>query len=72
MKEALITALGETVGAGPAPDWTKLVRGCVLQMDWETPAGTPIQTAIAFSSSASLSALGAISFEGSISVKGTF
>lgn len=72
MRDALIGAMGETVGAGPAPDWAKLVSGCVLQMDWETPPGTPIQTAVAFSSSATPGALGGVEWSGSISIKGTF
>jgi hypothetical protein len=68
MRDALIAAIGDTVGAPPAPDWTKFISGCVLQMDWETPPGTPIQTVTAFSSNSS----GLGSFDVSIGLTGHF
>jgi hypothetical protein len=32
--------VGETIGDGAAPDWTKLITGAAINLDWETPAKT--------------------------------
>lgn len=71
MKNAVVGALSETLGAGPTPDWTKFISGCVVELDWETLPGTPVQTVIATSKPSS-SALGGIDVEGSFTIKGHF
>jgi hypothetical protein len=68
--DGLVQALGETVGdgGGTPPDWTKLVKGCAVKLDWETPPNTPVQTAIAFAGNEA--ALGGVSV--GISISATF
>jgi hypothetical protein len=50
MADAIAQAVSESVGdgGGAPPDWTKLVKGCVFKLDWETPPNTPVQTVVAF------------------------
>jgi len=50
LSDAITQAVGEAVGGvgGPAPDWTKLVRSCVVDLNWEIPPGTNLQTVNAF------------------------
>ena len=68
--DSVLAAVGESVGVGSTPpDWTKLVKACVVQMDWETPPGTPLQKCVAFSASYSGPVLGGIGF--SIGITGT-
>jgi hypothetical protein len=67
MANALVQAVGESVGGGAAPDWTKLVKGCAVKLDWETPPNTPVQTAIAFANTDAAPALGGVSVGISIS-----
>lgn len=66
MRDALNQAVGEAVGAGATPDWTKLITGCSLRADWTTPPGTIMQTVVTVASGDT--ALGG----GSISVTGTW
>jgi hypothetical protein len=68
MADAITQAIGESVGAGAAaPDWTKLVKGCAVKLDWDTPPNTPVQTAIAFANTEDSPALGGVSVGISIS-----
>lgn len=69
--DSVLAAVGETVGVGSTPpDWTKLIKACVLQVDWETPPGTALQKCVAFSESDSGPVLGGIGF--SVGISGTF
>ena len=69
---ALAASVGEAVGnlGGPAPDWIKLVRNCMIDLKWETPPGTPAATVNGFATTATQDALGGIGF--SIGISGTF
>jgi hypothetical protein len=53
---ALTEAVGEAAGA-PAPDWTKLISGALVNIKWETPPDTIPQTVVALAQSEA-SALG--------------
>jgi hypothetical protein len=70
MADAIAQAVGESVGdgGGAPPDWTKLVKGCAVKLDWETPPNTPVQTVIAFANVDP--ALGGIGF--SVGISGSF
>ncbi len=69
LADALVDSLGSVVGGtGPAPDWTTFIRGCVCHLEWETPAGTTVERAIAFSQNSSGGgSLGGVSVSVSIS-----
>ncbi len=69
MVNALVQAVGESVGGGAAPDWTKLVKGLAVKLDWETPPNTTVQTVIAFANTEDSPALGGVSF--SVGISGT-
>lgn len=43
--DALLEALSET--GDEDSGWRKLVKGCLLELHWETPSGTSIQVCIA-------------------------
>jgi hypothetical protein len=70
LANALVQAVGESVGdgGGAVPDWTKLVKGCAVKLEWETPPNTPVQTVIAFANDDQ--ALGGVSF--SVGISGSF
>lgn len=70
MADSLTDAIGASVGAGPAPDWTKLVRSCAVNLAWETPPGTPVQTVNAFFTPSS--AVGGGSVSVSIGISASF
>jgi len=71
MSDAVVAAVGEAVGVGGTPpDWTKLVTGAILQLDWEKPTGTIPERVTSFSSSDGGPALGGIGFQ--IGISGTF
>lgn len=63
---ALVDAVGETVGDGTPPDWTKLITGASLKLDWETPPNTIPQRVVSFAGTDE-NALGGISVGISIS-----
>ncbi|HEY1377032.1 MAG TPA: hypothetical protein VGF55_09565 [Gemmataceae bacterium] len=66
---ALVAAASEAVGGGSAPDWFKLVKGCALDLGWETPGGTGEENAVGLSSGQG-QALGAV--EVGVSVRASF
>ena len=71
LANAIQQAIGEAVGnVGAPPDWTRLVRGCVCNVYWDTPEGTDMQSLNAFASAGEVGALGGIGFE--IGIRGTF
>jgi hypothetical protein len=66
---ALTEAVGEAVGDGSSPDWTKLITGAVVKLDWETPPNTTPQTVISFAQTGG-EALGGVSV--SIGISASF
>jgi hypothetical protein len=58
--DALVDAVGETIGDGAAPDWTKLITGAAINLDWETPPNTIPQTGVAFAKTGTDNALGGL------------
>jgi hypothetical protein len=72
MVDAVNSAIGEAVGnvGGPAPDWTKHVRNCVMDMQWETPPGTPVQIWTGFAGAAAGQPSLGWSFEGCVKASG--
>jgi hypothetical protein len=69
VRNALVDAVGSSVGAGATPDWTKLVTGCNMNVMWATPPGTSMQTTTAFAVPKQ-DVLGSISI--SIGITGSF
>ncbi|MFN9675086.1 MAG: hypothetical protein ACK552_21975 [Microcystis sp.] len=66
--DALVDAVGETIGDGAAPDWTKLITGAAIHLDWETPPKTLPQRIVAFAQTGE-DALGRVSVGISISAE---
>lgn len=61
VKDALVGAIGEALGAapgGPPPQWVELVKGCSLVLNWETVPGSQPRTVVAIAPEAA--ALGGI------------
>jgi len=71
LADAVQQAISEAVGnVGAPPDWTRLVRGCVCDLYWDTPEGTDMQSLNAFATADAAGALGGIGFE--IGIRGPF
>jgi hypothetical protein len=66
---ALTEAVGETVGDGTAPDWTKLIKGALINLDWETPPNTLPQTVVSFAQSGDALGRGEVSVSVGISAR---
>ncbi|MDG3008446.1 hypothetical protein [Paludisphaera mucosa] len=69
---AITQAVGGNLGAG-TPDWVKLVKGLIVNLNWETPGNTTISTVAAFAEPGSTGggpALGGVGF--SIGIHGSF
>lgn len=72
VRDALSAALGEAIGnlgAGPAPDWAKLVTGLAMNMQWSTPPGTSMRSVVTVVAPAD-AALGGVGF--SVGITGSF
>jgi len=73
MVSALEQAVGQAVGngVGAPPDWTKFVRNFALNLNWESPPGTKLQTVNAIAKAGGVGgSLGGLEFGGCI--RGTF
>jgi hypothetical protein len=73
--DSLAQAVGSvgSSGVGAAPDWIKLIKGCIVDIAWETPGKTALQTATAIATSGS--SIGGQSLGGwevSVGIKGSF
>jgi hypothetical protein len=78
MADALAQAVGSAVGGavgGPPPDWVKLIKGVIVNLNWETPGNTPVSTVTVFAKPSTTGggpSLGGVGFDVSVGIHGSF